>query len=185
MLIFTWSYLIDLILTHFFEEIFCYDKCNHRNTYNSRVKMVRSVNQISGQLFWHLIIKIYEIWWLLALGVPRKSLSNFFYVPFREWGFRRLTFLKGEKSTLSNMVILYIIGMQILYWFKNTKESTPENSCFRRIHGIIDSIRKSYLFSQAKKQNYGVFWNSCSVGILKDSLPGHTKMYFFVSIWIR
>ena len=72
--------------------------------------------------------------------------------------------------------------MQILYSFKNTKEPMPENSYLRRIHCIIDSIRKSYLFAQAKKQNYGVFWNSCSVGILKNSLPGHTKIYSFVSI---
>ena len=56
------------------------------------------------------------------------------------------------------MVILYITGMQILYWFKNTKEPKPENSYLRRIQGIIDSIRKSYWFAQAKKQNYGVFW---------------------------
>ena len=89
--------------------------------------MVRSLTQISGQLFWHLIMKIYRISWLLALGVPPKSLGNFFYVPFRERDFCRLTFLKGEKSTLSNMVILYIIGMQILYWFKNTTEPMSEN----------------------------------------------------------
>ena len=125
---------------------------------HSRVKMVRSVTQISGKLFWHLIMKIYQIWWLLAVGVPPESLGNFFYVPFRERGLCRLTFLKGEKSTFSNMVILYIIGMQILYWFKNTKEPMPENSYLRLIHVIIDSIRKSYLFAQAKKQNYGLFW---------------------------
>ena len=124
----------------------------------SRVKMVRSVAQILGQLFWHLIMKIYQIWWLLALGVPPKRLGNLFYVPFRERGFRRLTFLKGEKPALSNTVILYIIGMQILYWFRKAKEPMPETSYLRRINGIIDSICKSYLFAQAKKQNYGVFW---------------------------
>ena len=46
-------------------------------------------------------------------GRPIQKLGQFF-VLFRERGFRRLTFLKGEKSTLSNMVILYIIGIQIL-----------------------------------------------------------------------
>ena len=38
----------------------------------------RSVIQISGQLFQHLIMKKYQIWWLLALGVPPKSWVNFF-----------------------------------------------------------------------------------------------------------
>ena len=55
----------------------------------------------------------------------------------------------------------------------------PENMYLWRTHGIIDSIRKSCLFAQAKKQNDGVFRkNSGSVGILKSSLPGHTKIYF-------
>ena len=134
--------------------------------------MVSSVTQISGQLFWHLIMKIYQVWWLLAPGVPPKSLGNFLYVPFREQGFRRLTFLKVEKSTLSNMVIPYIIGMQILYWFKNANKPVPENSYLRQIHGIIDSFRKSYLLAQAKKQNYGVFWKIQYSLQLKDTLKG-------------
>ena len=125
--------------------------------------MASFVTQIWDQLFWHLIMKIYQIWWLLALDFPPKSLGNFFYVPFREQGFRWLTFSKGEKSTLLNMVKLYIIGMQILYWFKNTKEPIPENQYLRWIHGIVDFIRKSYLFRQAKKQNYRVF---CKTGVL-------------------
>ena len=28
------------------------------------------------------------------------------------------------------MVILYIIGIQTLYWFENTKEPMPENQYF-------------------------------------------------------
>ena len=66
-----------------------------------------------------------------------QKFGQFLYVPFRERGLRRLTFLKGEKSTLSNMVILYIIGMQILYSFENAKEPLPDNSYLRRTHGII------------------------------------------------
>ena len=89
-------------------------------------------------------------------GCPSEMFEQFFYGSFRERGFRQLAFLKGENPTLSNMVILYFIRMQILYWF----EPMPENSYLRRIHGIIDSIRKSYLFAQAKKQNYGIFWKT-------------------------
>ena len=44
----------------------------------SRVNMVRSVTQISRPFLWHLILKTYQIWWLLALGVSPKSLENFF-----------------------------------------------------------------------------------------------------------
>ena len=44
-------------------------------------------------------------------GHPSQKFGQFFYGPFREWGFCWLTFLKVKKSTLSNMVILYIIGM--------------------------------------------------------------------------
>ena len=44
-----------------------------------------------------------------------------FFMGHLELAFHRLTFFKGENPILSNMVI----GMQILYWFENTKE--PEN----------------------------------------------------------
>ena len=44
-----------------------------------------------------------------------QKFGQFSLESFRERGFRRLILLKGEKSTLSNMVILYIIGTQILY----------------------------------------------------------------------
>ena len=66
---------------------------------------------------------------LMAFGTARPSQKcrQFFYVPFRERGFRQVTFLKGDKSPLSNIVIFYIIGMQTLYWFENTKKSMPEN----------------------------------------------------------
>ena len=75
------------------------------------------------------------------------------YGPFRELGFRRLTFLKGGKSTISIMVILYITAMQILNWFENKK-----NPCLKiNIWGIIDSIRKPYLFVVFWK--IGVFQN--------------------------
>ena len=95
----------------------------------SRVNIARSVTQISGQLFCYLILimKIYQIWRLLALGDPPKCLGNFFYGQFRKWGFRWLILFKGEKSIWSNMVILYIIKMQILYWIENTKEPVSEN----------------------------------------------------------
>ena len=39
----------------------------------------------------------------------------------------------------------------------------PENQYLKQIHGIIDSICKSYLFAQDKKQNYGVLWK---IGVL-------------------
>ena len=39
----------------------------------------------------------------------------------------------------------------------------PENQYLTQICNIIDSICKSYLFAQAKKQNYGVFWK---IGVL-------------------
>ena len=87
--------------------------------------MARFVTQISWQLFWHLITKICQIWWLLAQGVPPKNWA-IFYGLFRKRAFRQLMFLKGEKSVLSNMVI-YIIWMQILYWFENTNEPMSEN----------------------------------------------------------
>ena len=96
-------------------------------TAHGRVNMARSVTQILGQLFCYLIIRIYQIWWLLALAVPPRSLGNFFYRFFRERG---LTFLKGEKSTLSNMVILCIIRIQTLYWLKNAKVSENHNTYF-------------------------------------------------------
>ena len=54
--------------------------------------MARSVTQVLGQLFWHLIMKIYQIWWLLPLGVAPKSLGNFFIELFRERGF------SGQRS---------------------------------------------------------------------------------------
>ena len=44
-----------------------------------------------------------------------QKFRQFFYVLFREQGFRGLTSLKGEKSVLSDMVILHIIRMKILY----------------------------------------------------------------------
>ena len=54
---------------------------------------------------------------LTTFGIGRSSqkFGQFFYVLYRDRGFRRLMFLKDEKSTLSNIVVLYIIGMQILY----------------------------------------------------------------------
>ena len=81
-----------------------------------------------------------------------------FYGPFKERGFRQLTFHEGAKYTLSNMVILHITRVQTLYWVKNAKETVSENQYFRRIHDIIDFIGKSYLFAQTKKQMYRVFW---------------------------
>ena len=86
-----------------------------------------SVTHISGQLFWHLLMKIYQIWWLLAQDIPPKSLGSFFYGTSREKGFCWLGFLKVKKSILSNMVMLHIIGMQMLYWFENTKEPMSKN----------------------------------------------------------
>ena len=45
------------------------------------------------------------------------------------------------------------------------KKPIPKNQYLRRIRRyylifeiFIDSIRKSYLFPQVEKQNYGVFW---------------------------
>ena len=68
--------------------------------------------------------------------------------------------------------------MQILYLFENAKEPMPENQDLRRIHDIIDSIRKSYFIALVKKQNYGVVLeNRCSVGILKNSSA--IRKYFF------
>ena len=55
------------------------------------------------------------------------------------------------------MVILHIIGMQTLHWLKNAKEPVSENQYLILFHGIIDSICKSYLIAQAKKQYDGVF----------------------------
>ena len=49
--------------------------------------MNRFMTQILRPLIWHMIMKIYQIWLLLALGIPPKSLSNFFYVPCRERAF--------------------------------------------------------------------------------------------------
>ena len=52
-----------------------------------------------------------NISYLMTFGTGRSSQKFgqfFFYVSFRVQGFRRLTFLKGEKSTLSNMVMSYI-----------------------------------------------------------------------------
>ena len=70
------------------------------------------------------------------------------------------------------MVKLYIIEMYTLYWLKNAKEPLSENQYLRQIHGIIDSLCKSYLFAQVKKQNYRVFWKIrfSYMGILKYSL---------------
>ena len=34
----------------------------------------------------------------------------------------------------------------------------PENQYLRQIYGIIDSIRKSYLYAQIKIQDRRVFW---------------------------
>ena len=59
---------------------------------SSRVNMASSVTQISGQLFWQLIMKIYQIWLFLALGVPPKSLGNFFYGPDRSYSGKDLSF---------------------------------------------------------------------------------------------
>ena len=58
------------------------------------------------------------------------------------------------------MFMLCTTGMQILYWFENTKEPMPENQYLRRIHSIIDSIRKSYFY-------WGV---RCGYSILKRSV---------------
>ena len=68
----------------------------------------------------------------MAFGTARPSQKcrQFFYVPFRERGFRRVTFLKGDKSQLSNIVIFYIIEMQTLYWFENTKKIYAWKSIF-------------------------------------------------------
>ena len=55
--------------------------------------------------------------------------------------------------------------MQILYWFENTEEPMSENSYLRQIHSIIYFIHKSYLFTQAKKQNCGVFWK---ISVLRE-----------------
>ena len=46
-----------------------------------------------------------------------------FFMGHLELVFHRLTFFKGENPILSNIVI----GMQILYWFENTKEPMSEN----------------------------------------------------------
>ena len=54
----------------------------------------------------------------------------------------------------------------------------PENSCLRRIHDIVNSIRMSYLFAQAKKENYGVvLWQFYETACLVIQ-----KYIFFVSI---
>ena len=54
-----------------------------------------------------------------------------------------------------------------------------ENQYLRRIHDIIDYIRKLCLYSQAKKQNYELFWKIgvSYVRILKYSLV--IRKYFF------
>ena len=57
--------------------------------------------------------------------------------------------LKGEKSILSNMVILFIIRMQILYLFENTKESKIQISepicCWITIYNkVINKKRERY-----------------------------------------
>ena len=54
-----------------------------------------------------------------------------------------------------------------------------ENQYLRRSHNIIDSIRKLFLYAQAKKQNYESFWKIgvSYVRILKYSLV--IRKYFF------
>ena len=81
------------------------------------------------------------------------------------------------------MTKLYMTGIQILHWFENTKEPISENQYLTQIHGIIDSIQ-SYMFAQAKKQNYGVFWK---IGVMwKFKIqPVHTQIFFFVWQWMR
>ena len=57
----------------------------------SGVNMAKSVTKTSRQLFCYVIMKIYQIWWLSELGVPPKSLDNFFYGAFRAFvGWRSL-----------------------------------------------------------------------------------------------
>ena len=90
-------------------------------------------------------------------GCPSQKFGQLFLWAISERGFCPLTFLKGKKSTLSNMVILHIIGMQTLHWLKNANEYVSENQYLRLFHGIIDSICKSHLIAQAKKQYDGVF----------------------------
>ena len=121
--------------------------------------MARSVTQVSGQLFWHLIMKIYQIWWLLPLGVAPKSLGNFFIELFRERGFSGQRSLR-MKNQLYKICSCYVSLECILYWFENTKEPMPENQYLRRIHNIIDSIRKLYFY-------WGV---RCGYKILKRSV---------------
>ena len=72
--------------------------------------------------------------------------------------------------------------MQILYGFENKKEPMPGNQNLRRIHSITDPIRKSYLFAQAKKQNYGVFWKRGVLGILKNSLTLNSVTNYYEGV---
>ena len=98
----------------------------------------------------------------MALGVCPKSLGNF-YGQFREQGFCRLTFLEGENQLYQ--IWSYYISLECkIYTDLKMQKKLSENQYLRRIHGIIDSIRKLDLFAQAEKQNYGAFWK---IGVLK------------------
>ena len=46
----------------------------------------------------------------------------------------------------------------------------PEYQYLRQIHDINDSIHKSYLFAQDKKQNYGLFWKISVVLVMHKYL---------------
>ena len=88
-----------------------------------------------------------------------QKFGQFFYELFRERGFAGQRSLR-MKNQLYKICSCYVSLECILYWFENTKEPMPENQYLRRIHSIIDSIRKSYFY-------WGV---RCGYSILKRSV---------------